>query len=115
MILADLRRGVVAQATTDADGLFALPLAAVSGGAALPEGFVLGANYPNPFNPATVIPYQLAATAQVRLEVFFIKCAGAADGGAGWMGSKRRGRIRRSGMRRMRRGGRRQRGCICIG
>ena len=68
--LAGLRRGVVAQATTDADGLFALPLAAVGGGAALPEGFVLGANYPNPFNPATIIPYRLAATAQVRLEVF---------------------------------------------
>ena len=68
--LGDLRRGVVAQATTDADGLFALPLAAGGGGAALPEGFVLGANYPNPFNPATIIPYQLAATAQVRLEVF---------------------------------------------
>ena len=68
--LRDLRRGVVAQATTDADGLFALPLAALGGGFALPEGFVLGANYPNPFNPSTIIPYQLAATAQVRLEVF---------------------------------------------
>ena len=68
--LGDLRRGVVAQAMTDADGLFALPLAAVGAGAALPEGFVLGANYPNPFNPATIIPYRLAATAQVRLEVF---------------------------------------------
>ena len=68
--LRDLRRGVVAQATTDADGLFALPLAALGGAFALPEGFVLGANYPNPFNPATIIPYQLAATAQVRLEVF---------------------------------------------
>ena len=68
--LSDLRRGVVVQATTDADGLFALPLAALGGAVALPEGFVLGANYPNPFNPATIIPYQLAATAQVRLEVF---------------------------------------------
>ena len=68
--LRDLRRGVVAQATTDADGLFALPLAALGGAFALPEGFVLGANYPNPFNPTTIIPYQLAATAQVRLEVF---------------------------------------------
>ena len=68
--LRDLRRGVVAQATTDEDGLFALPLAALGGAFALPEGFVLGANYPNPFNPATIIPYQLAATAQVRLEVF---------------------------------------------
>ena len=68
--LRDLRRGVLAQATTDADGLFALPLAALGGAFALPEGFVLGANYPNPFNPATIIPYQLAAMAQVRLEVF---------------------------------------------
>ena len=68
--LGDLRRGVVAQATTDASGLFALPLAALGGAFALPEGFVLGANYPNPFNPATLIPYQLATTAQVRLEVF---------------------------------------------
>ena len=68
--LSDLRRGVLAQATTDADGLFALPLAALGGAVALPEGFALGANYPNPFNPATIIPYQLAATAQVRLEVF---------------------------------------------
>ena len=68
--LSDLRRGVVAQATTDADGLFALPLAALGGAVALPEGFALGANYPNPFNPATIIPYQLAATVQVRLEVF---------------------------------------------
>ena len=68
--LRDLRRGVLAQATTDEDGLFALPLAALGGAFALPEGFVLGANYPNPFNPATIIPYQLAATAQVRLEVF---------------------------------------------
>ena len=68
--LSDLRRGVVVQATTDADGLFALPLAALGGAVALPEGFALGANYPNPFNPATIIPYQLAATAQVRLEVF---------------------------------------------
>ena len=68
--LGDLRRGVLAQATTDADGLFALPLAALGGAVALPEGFALGANYPNPFNPATIIPYQLATTAQVRLEVF---------------------------------------------
>ena len=34
------------------------------------KGLCWGANYPNPFNPATIIPYQLAATAQVRLEVF---------------------------------------------
>ena len=65
--LSDLRRGVVA--TTDEAGQFALPLAALSGHALL-QGFALGANYPNPFNPATIIPYELAATSQVRLDVF---------------------------------------------
>ena len=64
-----LERGPVAQATTDASGYFALRLASLSG-PALPEGFGLGPNYPNPFNPSTVIPYQLPTAAWVRLEVF---------------------------------------------
>ena len=64
--VADLRRGALGQATTDADGQFALPL----GSSALPTRFGLGQNYPNPFNPGTVIPYQLAADGYVRLEVF---------------------------------------------
>ena len=63
--LADLRRGVVAQTTTDEDGQFVLAV-----GTGLPVGFALGQNYPNPFNPGTVIPYQLASAAHVRLEVF---------------------------------------------
>ncbi len=67
--MTDLRRGAVAQATTDATGYFALPLAALTG-RALPQRFALGQNYPNPFNPSTIIPYQLAAAAPVRLEVF---------------------------------------------
>ena len=67
--LTDLRQGAVARAQTDGTGYFALPLAALRG-RALPEGFALGPNYPNPFNPSTIIPYQLAVSSQVRLEVF---------------------------------------------
>jgi len=37
---------------------------------AVPEGFVLGANYPNPFNPATVIPFGLPVAGDVRLTVY---------------------------------------------
>ena len=67
--MTDLRRGAIARVLTDGTGYFALPLAAL-GGRALPERFELGPNYPNPFNPSTIIPYQLAASAEVRLEVF---------------------------------------------
>ncbi len=67
--LADLRRGVVARATTDASGHFALPVASL-GGSGVPTGFALGQNYPNPFNPSTVIPYHVPAAGSVRLEVF---------------------------------------------
>ena len=96
----DLRRGVLAVGTTDAAGAFALSLASTRlrqaqssrsarwgfdrtsassveslsstglGPAQMPVGFRLGPNYPNPFNPATVIPYQLATGGYVRLEVF---------------------------------------------
>ena len=67
--LADLSRGPVGQATTDEAGQFALPLAA-GDALVLPQTIALGSNYPNPFNPSTLIPYQLAATSPVRLEVF---------------------------------------------
>ena len=74
--VADLRRGALVETTTDETGGFAMSLAGFDrlspqlGRSGLPEGFVLGPNYPNPFNPATVIPYELAAGAHVRLEVF---------------------------------------------
>ena len=67
--MTDLRQGAIARAVTDGTGYFALPLAALAG-SVLPQGFTLGPNYPNPFNPSTIIPYQLAASSAVRLEVF---------------------------------------------
>ena len=67
--LADLRGAPVA-ATTDGSGRFTLPLTALSG--ALPERFELGANYPNPFNPSTMIPYQLPTAMYLQLVVFNI-------------------------------------------
>ena len=67
--LTDLRQGAIARAMTDGTGYFALPLATLAG-SVFPESFTLGPNYPNPFNPSTIIPYQLAASSEVRLEVF---------------------------------------------
>ena len=65
----DLRRGVLAAGTTDAAGEFVLALGGLRQ-AQTPVGFALGPNYPNPFNPSTVIPYELATGGYVRLEVF---------------------------------------------
>ncbi|MCY3737074.1 MAG: leucine-rich repeat domain-containing protein [Gemmatimonadaceae bacterium] len=65
--LSDLRAPPSA-ATTDGSGRFTLPLGTLAG--VLPDRFELGANYPNPFNPSTMIPYRLPASMRVRLEVF---------------------------------------------
>ena len=52
---------------TDDDGHFIIPLSSRPAEAA---DFRLGANYPNPFNPQTAIPFAVAAAVEVRLEVF---------------------------------------------
>ena len=67
--LASLPKGAVARAMTDESGFFALPLASL-GGSMLPQRFALGPNYPNPFNPSTMIPYQLPTATYVQLDVF---------------------------------------------
>ncbi|MFQ5607374.1 MAG: T9SS type A sorting domain-containing protein, partial [Candidatus Zixiibacteriota bacterium] len=36
----------------------------------LPVSFELGANYPNPFNPSTRIPYSLHVKGHVRIDVY---------------------------------------------
>lgn len=36
----------------------------------IPQTSALHANYPNPFNPATTIPFELSEASQVRLEVY---------------------------------------------
>ena len=66
--VTDLTAGAVTHATTDEAGSFALSLQGP--GRARPAGFALGSNYPNPFNPSTIIPYQLPVSTSVRLEVF---------------------------------------------
>ena len=106
--VADLRRGPVGKATTDEAGKFALPLAA-GGAFVLPQAVGLGPNYPNPFNPSTLIPYQLAVPSPVRLEVFNVlgqRVATLVDGqqqGAGayvarWDGTNASGRAAASGV-----------------
>ena len=36
----------------------------------LPQDYVLGNNYPNPFNPTTTIPFALPTESKVKVEIF---------------------------------------------
>jgi flagellar hook assembly protein FlgD len=38
----------------------------------IPDAFVLEKNFPNPFNPTTVIGYQLSAVSNVELSIYNI-------------------------------------------
>jgi DNA-binding beta-propeller fold protein YncE len=42
----------------------------ISAGPAAPKAFILSGNYPNPFNPSTVIEYTLRANSRVELTVY---------------------------------------------
>lgn len=59
------------------------PVTAVQARDAVPEAFALHPNYPNPFNPATVISFDLPAMADVSVAVFDVlgrECARLLDG-----------------------------------
>jgi hypothetical protein len=74
----------------------------------MPETFQLGTNYPNPFNPETVIPYKTPRAAEIRLAV--LDAAGqrvrilvheklqAGDHRAVWDGRDESGRLAVSGV-----------------
>ncbi len=47
-------------------------LTGVSGNQEIPNRFELGQNFPNPFNPATVIKYQIPKSSNVKISVFDI-------------------------------------------
>ena len=70
---ADVRRWIRDAKVANADpaGIAALEqlLAALTRAEAPPEKTVLLANYPNPFNPETWIPYQLARPAEVTVTI----------------------------------------------
>ncbi len=66
--LAEYR--LLGSTATDRAGRFTLSLETALETSPLPGRFSLGPNYPNPFNPSTIIPYQLPVSAHVRLEVF---------------------------------------------
>jgi subtilisin family serine protease len=42
----------------------------ISGASRIPKTFALDPNYPNPFNPQTVVPYQLPVDSRVDLRIF---------------------------------------------
>ena len=56
--------------TTGSDGMGAIDLMVTAVGANTPKVFSLGQNFPNPFNPTTMIAYNLPTAADVKLEVY---------------------------------------------
>ena len=86
-ISADAGEGVEPGAGNDGAFVFinqSSPVTAVaSETATMPTAFALGANYPNPFNPATTIPLSMPADAE-DVDPSYLQCLGSA--GASGMG-----------------------------
>ncbi|MDE0013877.1 MAG: PQQ-binding-like beta-propeller repeat protein [Candidatus Poribacteria bacterium] len=64
---------IVTRIGTPADialGVMSAQVAAAPATTAAPEQTLLLSNYPNPFNPETWIPYQLAAPSEVRVTIY---------------------------------------------
>jgi hypothetical protein len=47
-----------------------VPATSVNDPTLIPDAYSLGQNFPNPFNPSTIIHYGLRANSNVRLEIF---------------------------------------------
>jgi len=43
---------------------------AEDGNPSIPDRFLLGSSYPNPFNPTTTVPYDVSEQADVRVEIW---------------------------------------------
>ena len=68
-VAVDSNRRVIIERTLD---WFGVPTALDGEKEVLPERFALEQNFPNPFNPSTVISYQLSIVSQVELAVYNI-------------------------------------------
>ncbi|MBS1260694.1 MAG: hypothetical protein MAG453_00010 [Calditrichaeota bacterium] len=66
----DARSGTVHASTAEPGTFIVLYEPAGEAGRLLPDESQLGANYPNPFNPSTTIPFTLAGAGDVRISVY---------------------------------------------
>ncbi|MBL7066630.1 MAG: right-handed parallel beta-helix repeat-containing protein [Candidatus Marinimicrobia bacterium] len=66
---------LIAEFRTDIEGVFkgssySLAKRVCTNGEIIPDSYTLGHNYPNPFNPTTIIPYQLPEDTHTRITIY---------------------------------------------